>query len=354
MKKLSIKVVGAGLIGTSLALCLKSKGHSVEITDIDPAAQALAADLLGERAQVMAPELTIIAVPVESIFDVLCSEFSINPLSVFMDIGGLKSDLINKVESFSDISKNFVSLHPMAGREVSGPQSARSDLFESRALLITHTSSSSQEAVKMAEELAVEIGSTSYQIGPEEHDRAIALISQMPQLVSSLMAATLVGVPSEDLSFAGGGLRDVTRLADSAPALWSALLLGNREELLKGAQRFNSLLQEFITALSNEDQKQVEEILREGNVGRDLIPGKHGAKSRDYTYLPVVIDDRAGQLAQLFDECAKVNANVEDLNIEHSPGQETGLITLALSASDALKLGEHLVSAGWRVHSPLK
>ncbi len=354
VKKLSVKIVGAGLIGTSLALALKAKGHSINICDTDASAQALALDLVGEQANLTRPDLIIVATPVETIFDLLSSEFTSNSDSYFMDIGGLKSNLLTKVEGLSELSKRFVSLHPMAGREVSGPQSARADLFESRALLITSTSTSSTEAIELAKQLAGEIGSTPYLIGAQEHDQAIALISQMPQLVSSLLAATLVGTPPKDLAFAGGGLRDVTRLAGSDPALWSALLLGNQEELLKSTHRFASLLQEFIDALSKNDGEKIERILREGNQGRELIPGKHGAKNRDYTYLPIVIDDRAGQLARLFDECAKVNANVEDLSIEHSPGQETGLITLALSASDAAKLGEHLVSAGWRVHSPLK
>ena len=354
MQKLSIKIVGAGLIGTSLALVLKGMGHSVAIVDSNPAAQALALDLLGEPLDITNPDLILVAVPVESIFEILVREFSSHPASIFMDIGGLKSNLLTKVEKLTELSPRFVSLHPMAGREVSGPQSARSDLFDSRALLVTPTSLSAPKVIETAIELAREIGSTPYLIGPLEHDRAIALISQMPQLVSSLMAATLVGTSASDLSFAGGGLRDVTRLADSSPELWSSLLLGNREELLKSAKHFDSLLQKFIGALSDSDESSIREILNKGNLGRDLIPGKHGAKNRNYTFLPVVIDDKPGQLARLFDECAQVNANVEDLSIEHSPGQETGLITLALSESDASKLGEHLVSAGWRVHSPLK
>ena len=96
----------------------------------------------------------------------------------------------------------------------------------------------------------------------------------------------------------------------------------------------------------------VEEFIQSGNRGRAMIPGKHGGTARNYTYLPVVIEDKPGQLAALFDECAAAQVNVEDLAIEHSPEQYTGLITLALSASDAAKLYEHLIKAGWSAHSP--
>jgi prephenate dehydrogenase len=83
-----------------------------------------------------------------------------------------------------------------------------------------------------------------------------------------------------------------------------------------------------------------------------MIPGKHGGVARNYTYLPVVIEDKPGQLAALFDECARAKVNVEDLAIEHSPEQYTGLITLALSQSDAEKLHRHLLEQGWSAHSP--
>ena len=70
---------------------------------------------------------------------------------------------------------------------------------------------------------------------------------------------------------------------------------------------------------------------------------------RDYAFLSIVINDEAGQLAKIFNDCAKANVNIEDLSIEHSPGQLTGLITLAVSDKDDLKLYEHLSSCGWDV-----
>ena len=88
-----------------------------------------------------------------------------------------------------------------------------------------------------------------------------------------------------------------------------------------------------------------------GRVQVSAVHG-HGGAARNYTFLPVVIEDKPGQLAALFDECAAAQVNVEDLTIEHSPEQFTGLITLALSKSDAEKLHGHLVQQGWRAHSP--
>ena len=76
--------------------------------------------------------------------------------------------------------------------------------------------------------------------------------------------------------------------------------------------------------------------------------------AREYSYLPIVIDDRPGQLAAIFNECATIGVNIEDLSIEHSPGQLSALITLSLSSSDAQLISDHLLSIGWNVHPVLK
>jgi len=109
-------------------------------------------------------------------------------------------------------------------------------------------------------------------------------------------------------------------------------------------------LGQLITAL--QEGRSVAPFIERGNAGRSLIPGKHGGVAREYTLLPVVIEDKPGQLAALFNECANAKVNIEDLTIEHSPGQFTGLITLALSKADAQILSDHLIGSGWNVHAP--
>jgi prephenate dehydrogenase len=104
----------------------------------------------------------------------------------------------------------------------------------------------------------------------------------------------------------------------------------------------------MIDSLDNPDE--IAQLIAQGRAGKALIPGKHGGKAREYFYLPIVIDDKPGQLGAIFNECAAMDVNVEDLNIEHSPGQLSALITLALSQSDAEKLSTHLTSIGWNVH----
>jgi prephenate dehydrogenase len=187
-------------------------------------------------------------------------------------------------------------------------------------------------------------------MGVAEHDKAVGLISHLPQIMSSLLAAQLEGAPAEWLDLAGSGLRDTTRIAASNPTLWREILTANRQALTPLLDRVIEDLKGLQLSLNSESE--VEEFIQGGNRGRSMIPGKHGGVARNYVHLPVVIEDKPGQLAALFDECASAQVNVEDLSIEHSPEQYTGLITLALSKSDADKLYHHLVAQGWSAHSP--
>ena len=352
-----VKIVGCGLIGTSLALRLSELGIPLILSDSSEKNLSLAQDLVGADSLIeskSSPELVIVATPPTAVFDVVKGEFLSNPSATFIDVSGIKSKLVNQVEGISALSERFASVHPMAGREISGPESARADLFESRAWIISKTVRSTQRTVEMAEELGKLMGAAIYQLDPKTHDSVIAAISHLPQILSSALGASLENEDSSHLNLAGQGLRDVSRLADSDPDLWVSLLAGNAEEILPKLALVINRLSNLSKALEQGESQAIRSFLSDGRDGRNRIPGKHGLAKRDYTFVPIVIDDKPGGLARIFNECAAIAVNVEDLTMEHSPGQAVGLITLALSEIDAIKLQKHLVSKGWLAHAPRK
>ncbi|TRZ83942.1 MAG: prephenate dehydrogenase [Streptomycetaceae bacterium] len=347
-----VKIQGSGLIGTSCALALKQRGYEVAIFDENPAAQVLANDLLNNPASRddLQYDLVLIAVPVSKTLAVLKAEYSLNPNSILLDVGSTKNELQVEVDAISEIKKQFLGTHPIAGREVSGALGARADLFDGRAWIITPTTQSSPLAISMANEIIEACGATVYSMSPSEHDELLAQISHLPQLVSSMLAGELLPLSEAKLSLAGQGLRDTTRLADSNAAIWLDILDSNRELIISKLESFTSRINQLRDALVTRNSNQIAALFKDGNSGRSRISGKHGARPRSYSYLSVVIPDRPGQLGALFLECATAEVNVEDLALEHSPGQFTGLITLALSESDAMKLEKHLRANNWKVH----
>ena len=238
----------------------------------------------------------------------------------------------------------------MAGREMSGAQSARADLFTGRAWIAIDESKSSKKAKEIASELITICGGSIYWMSASEHDEVVAKISHIPQILSTALAASLLNISEEKLNLSGQGLRDLTRLADADSKLWSQILLENRERLTPIISELVSQLEAVQENLSQNSAEKMKDFLTKGKTGKAKIPGKHGAKAREYSFLPIVIDDKPGELARIFNECAKAAVNIEDLSIEHSPGQETGLITLALSSADCAKLSDHLEKLGFKVH----
>ena len=342
---MKIVVIGAGLIGTSIALGAKRAGAEVELIDSDNRAQSLANDLV-ESKKVVDPNLVVIAAPTSALEGILSSYKSIYPKSTFIDIGSTKSKVKVQIQSDPELSARFIPTHPMAGRELDGAEAAQSDLFAGKSWIITPLDSSSGESIALVKELIEKLGARVIAMSAEEHDAAVAAVSHLPQLISSLLAAQLEGKSPDSLALAGSGIMDTTRIAGSNPELWREILNLNREALMPLLKDFQKDLSTLI------ESYDVQSVLERGRKGRQSLPGKHRSASRNYIYLPVVLEDKPNQLALLFDECAKANVNVEDITIEHSPEQETGLVLLALSASNADVLQKHLLAANWRVHPP--
>jgi prephenate dehydrogenase len=348
-----VRIVGSGLIGTSIGLALRANGISVTMVDIDRSAADLAQDLIGESPSESQPEITVIASPISTISAVIQEEIQQGIILGFMDISSVKVNPVVEVEASGFDMSKFLPTHPMAGREVGGAESARADLFQGRPWAIDSTGVS-EPLLSAVRELIELCGGNILEISVKEHDKAVALVSHLPQVMSSLLAAQLEGAPAQWLDLAGSGLRDTTRIAASSPILWREIISANSQALTPLIEKLIEGLVDLNLALSSTHKAEsaVEEFIKAGNRGRAMIPGKHGGVARNYTFLPVVIEDKPGQLAALFDECASAQVNVEDLSIEHSPEQYTGLITLALSQSDAMKLHQHLMERGWRVHAP--
>ena len=344
-----VRIVGAGLIGTSIALALRASGITVTLCDSDSRAQALARDLMGDKDGEASgvEDLCIIATPPDVIAEVIEAEVSRNPRLRVMDISSIKTKPLQNVSSIGFDLTLFAPTHPMAGREVSGPQSARGDLFQGRPWILC-LDGVNPELSQMVRDVVDRCGGIPLDRTVGEHDHAVALVSHLPQMVASLLASQLVAGQGSELELSGAGLRDTTRIADSDPALWAQILAGNSAALRPLLISLQNDLSHAIEKL--DDPSSMAHLISNGRKGRAVIPGKHGGQARNYTYLDIVIDDKPGQLAAIIEACAAAKVNIEDLAIEHTPGQQTGLITLAFSPDDSAIVAAHLEKEGWKVH----
>ncbi len=354
----SVVVIGCGLIGSSIGLALTSRAVVVHLEDRDPATVTTSASRGAgtPTPPVTDPEVVIVAVPPGAVAQVAGAALRRFPNATVTDVASVKAlPLAQLRSSGADISR-FVGGHPMAGREVSGPLGARGDLFTDRLWVLTPYPESEPQRVRAVESVITACGGVALQLSPEAHDHAVALTSHTPQLLAAVLAAQLAHASDDDIALVGQGLRDATRVAGSDPHLWAGILAANAAEVAVVIERVAADLDAVAAELrqlapgsSPGPGSAIRSVLERGNAGRARLPDKHGGAALDYTTIPVVVDDRPGELGRLFAAAGRAGVNLEDVRIEHTVGRLTAVIELAVrpSAGDALRGA--IAAGGWRV-----
>jgi prephenate dehydrogenase len=353
----SALIVGTGLMGTSVALALRAVGVEVALRDRNPAAADLASALgAGTVWAAGAPpvDIAVIAVPPTVVASTLAALQAEGVAAVYTDVASTKGLAQHDVEATADAS-TYVGGHPLAGSERSGPGAARIDLFAGRPWVLTPSAASTAHALATTRRLVELCQATPVLMDPATHDRAVALVSHAPQMVASLVAARLVGADPEAVGLSGQGIRDVTRIAASDPALWTEILTANAGAVADVLAGFAADLERVVTALRSATDgpaamAPVTAALRAGNTGRASLPGKHGGAPAPFTAVPVLVPDKPGELARLLTDVGTDGINLEDMRIEHSPGQPVGLVELAVRPALAEELVAALRARGWAVH----
>jgi prephenate dehydrogenase len=350
-----IAVIGTGLIGTSIALALRERGSTVWLTDSDPAAARLAADLGAGEVLPDAPndpaDVAVIAVPPAAVAATLAEAQTRNLAHSYTDVASVKQLPVAQARDQGCDLTRYVPGHPLAGREKHGPAAARADLFLGRTWALCPLPETSQAALQAVTELVLTCGAVPVRTDPAAHDRWVALISHAPHLVAAAMAARLEEAPGEALDLAGQGLRDVTRIAAGDTALWTQILSANAAPVAEVLAAVAADLAEAARVLAEDDgsDKAVAALLDRGQAGVARIPGKHGGAPREFAVVQVVIPDQPGELARLFDAAGAAGVNIEDVRIEHSPGLPVGVAELSVRPADAGVLLDALEAGGWPV-----
>jgi prephenate dehydrogenase len=348
-------IIGTGLIGTSIALALREQGSTVWLTDQDPAAVRLAADL---GAGVLLPEgshdqadVAVIAVPPGAVAATLADAQARRIARYYTDVASVKQLPVAQARDRGCDLAGYVPGHPLAGREKHGPAAARADLFLGRTWALCPLPETSGEATRTVTEMVGTCGAVPVSTEPAAHDRWVALISHAPHVVAAAMAARLEQAPAEALDLAGQGLRDVTRIAAGDTALWTQILSANAAPVAEVLSAVAADLAEAARVLAEggDQEKSVAALLDRGQAGVDRIPGKHGGTAREFAVVQVVIPDQPGELARLFQATGAAGVNIEDVRIEHSPGLPVGVAELSVRPAEAGVLLEALQAGGWPV-----
>ena len=369
-----VHIIGTGLLGASLGLALSAKGHQVTLEDTSPTAQQLAADLgagqvvtpkatVAEAADPNAatdaaspaahPDIVVVATPPDVAARVIASALEDYPNATVTDVASVKTRLLEAVRELATGTQldRYIGCHPMAGREKSGAIAAQSDLFTARPWVICSDEDTPADRLGEVIAMAEDTGASVLHLDPRIHDAAVAKVSHVPQVVASLVASQLRHAPLEEISLAGQGLRDVTRIAASDPGLWTQILTGNAEEVRSVLVDLRTELDEVISALELGPGSTglLAKAIALGNEGHDRIPGKHGQPPTTYAVVTILVPDTPGTLARLFKDIGDLGVNVEDFRMDHASGRKLGMVDVSVVPAIQQELEIGLLSKGWQI-----
>ena len=260
-----VAVIGLGLIGGSIALATKKQWPQALVIGIDDktvlekAMLMHAIDVASDDPMLMTEaDLVILAAPIKENHNVLASlEDHVGGEAVVTDVGSTKREICeSSVKSLKRL--RFVGGHPLGGAPKGGIENARPDLFSERPWLFTPTESTCDESLTKLRTFVTGFGAVPHVMKPDEHDRILASLSHLPQLVASaLMHSVGSEVGTSGLALTGRGLSDTTRLASSPADIWKDIFSTNSDNV-------GAALNDFIETLEalREDLSRGVEIER--------------------------------------------------------------------------------------------
>lgn len=268
-----ITVIGLGLIGGSLAWALKKSGRVGEVfgVDLDEKAidHAVREGIIDEGSKdiekgVSQSELIVIATYVGIIPKVAKSIILlVSKGTIITDVGSVKGKIVQETEEFLPSHVHFVGGHPIAGTECSGVWASDPRLFNGKRCILTPTLKTHPEALAKVKSLWESVGARVFTMDAETHDRVFSFVSHLPHVVAYALVNSVASqrVLNNMLDFAGGGLRDYTRIGASSPEMWSDIFLMNRENVLESIREFKKSLERIEEFVGGENLIELREEL---------------------------------------------------------------------------------------------
>lgn len=278
----SICIVGLGLIGGSYAEALSSKGFEIGAIDLDEESISYALEkgfikhgmTYPTREYIGNFDILIFALYPHTFIEWI--EKNQNMLkygAIITDVTGVKCGVVNEIQNMLRDDLEFISAHPMAGREVCGIKNASKDIFKDANYIITPTEKNSQMAIDICRSIGEKIGfKTITELTCEKHDEMIAFLSQLTHCIAvSLMTCRDTACLAE---YSGDSFRDLTRIAKINDEMWSELFLMNKDILISQMDMFIDTICELRDKISKNDRDAIKKMMRMSTNQRILFDGK--------------------------------------------------------------------------------
>jgi prephenate dehydrogenase len=338
-------ILGTGLIGGSLAGALRQHAPGCTVVGFDRPhvlERAEERDLIDEKAASMGAavdgaDLVVLAfspAKIASAMEPLAPHLSSG--AVVTDVASVKQAVVDQARSTLPDHVAFVGGHPMAGAETAGIDAADPILFENAAYVLTPTDSTPDDTLNDLYAVVEATGATPVTLTPEAHDRIVARVSHLPQLLAVTLMQHAAASDDDALALAAGGFRDLTRIAESPFELWREIFAGNQGSILDALADFTRRLQRVQRQVATEDMNALEEDFTAAQDARARLPEEAAGLIRSVHDCTVRVPDEAGALYAISKPLAEANVSVRNIELLRVRDGTGGTFRLSFRSREAL------------------
>jgi len=290
-------IIGCGLIGSSIARGIKKNKLATKVVSSNRSnttnKKVIRLKIVDEsssdtRKIVKGSDLIIIAGPLSSYRNIILKiKNSMKSGAILTDVGSVKKNVISLIEKNIPKNVSWISSHPIAGTEESGPESGFAELFKNKWCILTPSKQSSNKDIKLLEKFWKKLGSRVDVMKAKHHDYILSITSHMPHLIAYNIVNTTLKIENKKdhniVKYSAGGLRDFTRIAASNPIMWRDIFVQNKENTSKMIDKFIKNLIHLKKAIKNKNEKKLEKIFKKTKkIRKEIIEAGQDINKPDF------------------------------------------------------------------------
>lgn len=350
--KQQVMMIGLGLIGASLALCIKQAHPAYHLIGWDSCENTLqeakAQEIINEipesfEAGVKKADVIVLAVPVKTAKSYLkkLQQIHLKNGVLVTDTGSTKQELVAFAK---DLSFDFIGGHPMAGSHKSGIQAADINLFENAYFIFTPEGN---ERLKELQVLFSGTRSKYVELSAADHDQITGMLSHLPHIIASGLvkqAKTFSKEYPNAEQLAAGGFRDITRIASSDPAMWTDILLSNQETLISQIKDWQEQMQLIKEWLETKQQDKIFAFFEEAKIARDRLPIHQNGAIPAFYDLFVDVPDKPGVIAEIAGLLGENKLSLVNIKILETREEIMGILQITFKTQQDLLAAKQLIT----------
>lgn len=346
---MKVAIFGVGLIGGSIALCLKGQpnikvvGYSNRISSAEKYVQRGVVDhgTTSVEEAALDADFIFLCVPVGLMDNYMqqLSKLQLKPGCIITDVGSTKASVMASAKVFSSTSAIFIGGHPMAGSERSGVEAASSRLLENAFYVLTAAEGTPPAALNQLIELLNYTRANIVSVDAVSHDIIVGAISHLPHMIA-------VGLVNQVRTYnennglyellAAGGFRDITRIASGDPALWRDILLDNKDVLLRLLSDWRDQMDHFTHLLDQNDGDGIVKAFSSAGDFRSKMPERRKGMIHSIFDCYVDIPDHPGIIGSIASELGRAQINLSNIQIIENREQIPGVLKLSFRTQEQL------------------